>query len=113
MYKILVIEDEKKIAEWFADEFRELGHEVQTAYSGEQALEICAKQDFDFIFTDYNLGGKITGIDVANALTESGKSPRIILVTASITAKVWAGSNIMKIFNKPVLPKTLARVLKE
>lgn len=111
--RILFVEDDQEIAEWFAEDFRELGHEVKTAYSGEEALEICLVQDFDFIFTDYNLGGGMTGIDMADKLTELGKTPKIFLVTGSMTARERAGKNITKIFNKPILPETLVSVLSD
>jgi len=52
IYKILVIEDEKILAEMYKDKFSEAGFEVISAFSAEDALEILPKNKPDLILLD-------------------------------------------------------------
>ena len=55
---ILIVEDDQDFAESMADILESQGHVVQLAVSGEEAISIFQKQDFDVAFMDVKLPGK-------------------------------------------------------
>jgi two-component system, response regulator PdtaR len=79
---VLIVEDEAILLLEAAAHLREDGFDVVEAGSGEQALvELSNGYSFDAVFTDINLGGELTGWDVANACRR--KWPHIAVVYTS------------------------------
>ena len=68
MYRTLVVDDEENIRSFIAKSLSLVGHKVETARNGKDALEIIRDEQFDLVFLDLNLGGKIDGIRVLEAL---------------------------------------------
>ena len=56
--KILVVDDEKPIAEILKFNLENEGYEVQCAYDGNEALELAEKEDPDLILLDLMLPEK-------------------------------------------------------
>lgn len=52
MKKILIIEDEKMLAEMYRDKFSQAGFEVILAFSAEEGLEIAKKEKPDLVLLD-------------------------------------------------------------
>lgn len=79
---ILLIEDNRDIAENIAEYFEASGHELDFAYSGEAGLQLASDQTFDVIVLDLMLPG-MNGYAVCRALRESlGLSTPILFLTA-------------------------------
>jgi CheY-like chemotaxis protein len=80
---VLVIEDDVFIRTDIADGLRAAGYDVVESPTGEQALALCSPEiAIDMVFTDINLGGSMTGWDVADHLrTERPDLP--VLYTSS------------------------------
>ena len=62
--KILVVDDDELIGEFFKEVLEELGHKVIAAEIGSEGLLLAKKLDFDLIFLDL----KMTGMDGAELL---------------------------------------------
>jgi CheY-like chemotaxis protein len=62
--RLLVVEDNADARYLVCETLRALGHEVQAAASGEEALPLLAGQPFDVLFTDVSLPG-MSGVDLA------------------------------------------------
>lgn len=93
MAKILIVEDESKIARFIELELKYEGYEVEIAEDGRSGLEKGLKKDIDLILLDVMLPG-LNGIEVCRRIrTESGVP--IIMLTAKddVTDKV-AGLDI-------------------
>ncbi len=77
---ILVVDDEaivrESIRDWLKTTYR-----VTTAETGEEALELIGRQDFDILIVDVRLPGK-TGIDVLREVKEIKPQIRSIVITA-------------------------------
>ena len=58
MAKLLIVDDEKNIRLNLAALFQE--YQVQTAASGQEAMEALAADDFDLVLTDYRMA-EMTG----------------------------------------------------
>ncbi len=111
LLNILVVDDEKEIREWMVDALLLDGHRVAGASNGEAALALCAAEDFDVVFTDFDLsksGGKMNGIEFAGAVLGFGKCPRIILTSGDLGQVGLAG--FAAAATKPI-PLTLLRAL--
>jgi CheY-like chemotaxis protein len=78
--RLLVVEDNADARYLVCETLRALGHEVQAAASGEEALPLLAAHPFDVLFTDVSLPG-ISGVDLARqALLQA---PGLALLFAS------------------------------
>jgi len=75
-HKILIVEDEKILAEMYKDKFIRAGFEVVLVYSAEDALKVLQKEKPDLILLDILLP-KTNGIGF---LTRIKKDPRLSLI---------------------------------
>lgn len=82
--KILVVDDERSMREFLSIALSRAGHEVVTAESGEEALNLLPRQSFDLVITDLRME-KLTGIDVLKKVQESSPETEVIVITAYAT----------------------------
>ena len=80
MAKILIIEDEKQMAEFIYLELKHEGYDVDICYDGEQGYEKAIKIDYDIILLDIMLP-KINGMEVCRRVRIKKDTP-IIMLTA-------------------------------
>ncbi|HSH35508.1 response regulator transcription factor [Schnuerera sp.] len=80
MERILIIEDEEKIARFIELELKYEGYEVEKAFNGRDGLELARTQPFDLILLDIMLP-KLNGIEVLRRIRQFSDLP-IILLTA-------------------------------
>ena len=80
MNKILIIEDDKNIQRLLALELRHKNYSVDSAYDGEQGIEIFSKNSYDVVLLDLMLPKK-SGKEVCQELRKLGDTP-IIVITA-------------------------------
>ncbi|MBN1585913.1 MAG: response regulator transcription factor [Candidatus Omnitrophica bacterium] len=79
--RILVVEDEKKLASFVERGLKEQHYAVDTAYTGPDALFMAVSNSYDLIILDWMLPGK-DGITVCKELREKNISVPILLLTA-------------------------------
>lgn len=80
MSKILVVEDERKIARFLELELKHEGYEVETAGDGRTGLEMALNDDPDLLILDLMLP-ELSGIEVCRRLRHESDLP-IIMLTA-------------------------------
>lgn len=80
MSKILIIEDETKIARFVELELKHEGYEVQTAFDGRSGLALCESWQPDLLILDLMLP-ELSGIEVCRRLRQQSDIP-IIMLTA-------------------------------
>jgi DNA-binding response OmpR family regulator len=88
---ILIVEDERKIAEFIARGLEEESFGTAIAESGEEGLEKANRSSFDIILLDIMLPG-IDGIELCKKLRNQGNMTPIIMLTArdAVSDKVSA-----------------------
>lgn len=93
MAKILIVEDESKIARFLELELKHEGYEVEIASDGRSGLELGLSKNIDLILLDVMLPG-LSGIEVCRRIRMESSVP-IIMLTAKddVTDKV-AGLDI-------------------
>lgn len=82
--KILVIEDEKGIADFIRQGLEEEGYAVDTADDGTVGLTLSLSKDYDLLLVDWMLPG-MTGIELCRKIRDEKLSVPIIFLTAKDT----------------------------
>jgi DNA-binding response OmpR family regulator len=80
-YRILIVEDEPKVAVAISDSFRESGYETQIAYDGAVGSHLAATEPFDAIILDLNLP-YLSGFEVCRKIRDNNLRVPIIMLTA-------------------------------
>ena len=79
--RVLLVEDDHRIASFVAKGLRENSYAVDVATDGEDGLYQTEINDYDLIILDVNLPKK-DGFEVCRALREAGKRTPILMLTA-------------------------------
>jgi DNA-binding response OmpR family regulator len=79
--QILVVEDERRMAELLEQSLHEEGHQVVLARDGREGFEIARCSSFDVIVLDVMLPG-MDGLAVARKLRERGNQTPVLMLTA-------------------------------
>ncbi|MBW1996508.1 MAG: sigma-54-dependent Fis family transcriptional regulator [Deltaproteobacteria bacterium] len=92
--KILIVDDEliirKSLADWLARD----GHQVETAVSGEEALERCKDTRFDILLVDIKMEG-MSGLELLKQVRGNDPDIAVVMITAygSIASAIEAMKN--------------------
>ena len=81
MTKILLVEDEEKLARFVELELTHEGYQVEKAFDGRTGLELAEKGGFDLLLLDIMLPG-LNGLEVLRRLRREGSSVPVIMLTA-------------------------------
>ncbi len=84
--RILVIEDEKKVASFIKKGLEEEHYAVDTAYDGEIGLYMADLNDYDLIVLDLMIP-KIDGLEVLKRIRSSKNNVPILILTAKNTVE--------------------------
>ncbi len=92
--QVLVVEDERRMAELLRQGLEEEGHSVILAMDGKEGLAIAESHPFDVIVLDVMLPG-MDGFSIARKLRASRNQTPILMLTArDATGDVVAGLNL-------------------
>jgi len=80
--KILVVEDNERVARFVTRGLREAGHTVEHANNGRDGLFLAASEPHDVIVMDRMLPGNIDGLAIIEALRKSGNRTPILILSA-------------------------------
>ena len=81
MEKILLVDDDENMTFFLSEFLTEKGYEVETAQTGESALEIIKKTSPDIIILDIRLPG-MDGITILREIMKIDKDALVIMATA-------------------------------
>ena len=117
MKPVLIVEDETIVRESLRDWLSEEGYEVDTAESGEEALQKIGETEFGVAVLDLRLPGK-DGLEVLREATAQNPKFKGVIITAypsvetAVEAmKIGAVSYIVKPFAPDALEKAIEEVL--
>ena len=103
-HKILLVDDEPNVLKSLKRLFVETDYEIFTAESGEQGLEVCAKEKIALIISDYRMP-RMNGVQFLTKVKE--QFPRTIRIILSGYADVTAivesinDGQVYKFLSKP------------
>lgn len=115
MKPILVVDDEAIVRESIAAWLKDAGYEVETAETGEEAIEILGKRHFGVVVLDVRLPGK-TGLTVFREIKAVKPQIKFIVITAYPTAEYETDAKelgALAFLIKPVLPEQLETLVRE
>jgi DNA-binding response OmpR family regulator len=84
--RVLVVEDERLLADAIGQGLRKHAMAVDVAYDGDQALQRLAVNDYDVVVLDRDLP-LVSGDEVCRTLVESGTEARILMLTAAAAVR--------------------------
>lgn len=90
MARILIVEDEEKIARFVELELKHEGYEVGKALDGRTGLDMAMAEDFDLILLDIMLP-QLNGLEVLRRLRQSKQTPVIMLTARDAVMDKVAG----------------------
>jgi len=79
--KVLVVEDEHRIANYIKRGLEVKSYVVDVAYDGETGFDLAAEEKYDVIILDRMLP-KMTGIEICKSLRDAGNHTPILMLTA-------------------------------
>jgi CheY-like chemotaxis protein len=80
---ILIVEDEGLVRTLIASEFESQGWVVLEASKGEGAVDLIKDNHVDVVFTDIQLGGAVSGWDVAEALRKTKPTVPVVYTSGN------------------------------
>ncbi len=107
--KLLIVEDERNIAELLKDAIGEYFLEVEIAYDGEEGLFYFDKIKPDIVITDIMIP-KISGLEMAKKIKNNNPNQNIIILSAYSDTKKLLNAidvGVVKYFIKPFDPDEL------
>ena len=104
--KLLVVDDNEMNRDMLSRRLQRLGHTVEIAVDGKQALEMLEKQTFDLILLDIMMPKK-TGIAIYKTLREVSSLKRIpvIIVSAFSRTKDFPARNFDELVARAGMPQ--------
>mgnify|MGYP001059463672 CR=1 FL=1 len=115
--KILIVDDEKDILRALEFILSREGYSVSTATSGEEAIELLKKAEYDLVLTDLRMEG-MDGLEVLQKTLQMRPSTLVIIMTAyatvesAVTAmKMGASDYIVKPFINEDVKMRIKRLL--
>lgn len=115
--KILVVDNEAKMRRILELSLKTMGHEVEQASDGAEALTMIERSSFDLVLTDLRMPRK-DGIGLLHALRERGDDVPVIVMTAYGTIetavaamKLGAADYIIRPFEMETIEMAITRVL--
>ena len=82
--KILIVEDEKGIADFLKQGLEEEGYFIEVALNGNDGLKLAVSKDFDLVLLDWMMP-KMSGLEVCKEIRIENKKVPIIFLTAKDT----------------------------
>jgi DNA-binding NtrC family response regulator len=114
--RVLVVDDERLLADTTAAILRRTGFNAKTAYDAFAALELSGSFHPDYLLTDIMMPG-MNGVELAIAMTKMHPATKILLISGQAgISDILAGSREkgyeFPLLAKPVHPETLVEGLR-
>jgi CheY-like chemotaxis protein len=115
---VLVVDDEKVIADTLSIILTKNGFTTMTAYDGESALRMAAKTQPDLLLSDVMMGPGIDGSELAMAVVNMYPQCKVLLFsghssTRDLLAKASNAGHSFTLLSKPLHPADLLERLKD
>ena len=110
MSKILVVDDEAGYCEELTLSLAHAGHEVETAMSGRQAIDLGARYRPDVLVADWMLRNSIHGLHVSQVLRTIRPEAQTILITGFASQHLKAEAKRFRVYDFIEKPFSLDRL---
>ena len=111
--RIFVVDDDRDLAESLAEVLELSGHEVEIAFSGEEAVEIFRQRDFDISFMDVVMPG-MNGVESFLEIRKIKPDAKVFMLTGYSVAQLLdqaLDNGALGVLEKPIgIEELLARI---
>lgn len=100
--KLLIVDDDSFILELLSERLKQF-YTITTCESGEEAIKLAQKHDFNIILLDYNMP-ELTGLDVLKEIRKFNTYSQVIIITAYPTYELAVQFNpydVYEFISKP------------
>ncbi|KAA2233150.1 PAS domain-containing protein [Salinarimonas soli] len=112
--RILLVEDNKQVAELATELLQEAGHEVVAATTGRDALDrLTVDANVDLVFSDLVMPGGIDGVELARIIRRRWPDLPILLATGYSSESAKAQREGFRLLSKPYEPAALLVAVSE
>jgi two-component system, OmpR family, response regulator len=80
--KVLLVEDNERVAKFVTKGLREAGHTVDYADNGRDGMFLTVSEPYDAVIMDRMLPGQIDGLAIIEALRKSGNQTPVLILSA-------------------------------
>ncbi|MDR0465228.1 MAG: response regulator, partial [Treponema sp.] len=116
--RIMVVDDDRDILDYFTEIFREFKIQCDTAASGDEAIALVEKKGrYHIYFVDWRMPG-MDGVKLASELKARNENVKSVVIM--ITAAEWTEvetearrAGVDKFLSKPLFPSNIADVINE
>lgn len=115
--KVLIADDDRLVRALLHEMLTDMGHTVVEAANGQEAVELCAREQPDVLILDF-LMPKLSGLDALQAIRQQGQRMPALLLTAISDSSLRAMEGfdqpdaiLGKPFKRRQIEKALARAL--
>jgi CheY-like chemotaxis protein/anti-sigma regulatory factor (Ser/Thr protein kinase) len=113
---VLLIEDDPLVAEAMQLALEDIGCNVRSAASGEEALALASRSAPQMVIADYRLPGDRNGLDTIIALRiQAGKDIPASMITGDLSPDIQACAERagVRFLQKPIQPEELGNLVRE
>lgn len=113
--RILVVDDDRGLSLALSTLLKAVGHDVETAGDGPDALALLQERDFDIVLLDIGLP-TMSGLDVLAQVRAFATPPLVIMMTADDTPETVLESvrrQAFKFLRKPFPPNSIVEVVND
>jgi DNA-binding NtrC family response regulator len=113
--KILIVDDEHSMRVTLAAILRDEGYHVTTAATGEEALALCARENFGVVLMDVRMPG-IDGVEAFRRIRRHQEGVRVILMTAYSTDALRDAAldeGVIAFLTKPLIVEKAIDLIRE
>ncbi len=115
-YRVLAVDDNETNLHLLELQLRELGHDVTTCSSGEDALSLCQQHHYDLVFLDIQMPG-LNGVDATRRIRQEGLDEfPIIGLTAQASREeqqLYLDAGMSEVVVKPIRLDHLRAILRK
>jgi len=114
--RVVIVNDQSKVADmWRSVVDREADMEsAQAAYSGEEAVTLCAEYKPHVVVMDVMMPGTIDGIEATRQIVAQGNGTQVIVFSGrNDIANDAFEAGAVKFLGLPLLPDTLLSAIRE
>src|SRR5919112_5237245 len=107
--RVMVVDDDAVLRRLVSDQIGRMGFDATPAASGEEALEVLSKSDFDVVLLDIRMPG-MSGLDALRAIRRLEEPPEVIMLTADTSLPTGIESMRLGAYDYLTKPATLDEI---
>jgi len=111
--RVLIIDDDRDVAESLADVVESRGHAVGIAFSGEEGLAKFREQPFDVVFVDVKMPG-MNGVETYLKVRKLSPGTNVVMMTGFSIEQILRDANhrgVLRVVDKSVAATDIAPIV--